>query len=87
MDRRRALTLAAALAASPLAALAQEGRRLAPTPECRGDEPTPPQTEGPFYTPSTPRKASFLVDAKGERLVLEGRVLDTRCRQIGRAHV
>jgi protocatechuate 3,4-dioxygenase beta subunit len=78
MDRRRALKFAAGLAAVPLA-LPARGTGLAPTPACPGEGATPSQTEGPFYTPRTPLKTSFLADADGERLTLQGYVLDTRC--------
>ena len=55
---------------------------LPPTPACDdGHATTPEQTEGPYYTPKTPRRTN-LVEAGigGERLLLAGRVLDTRCR-------
>jgi protocatechuate 3,4-dioxygenase beta subunit len=64
-----------------------ERARLTPTPACDdGDEPTRPQTEGPFYSPETPRRRSLLEDGlQGERLALAGVVVDTRCRPIPRA--
>ena len=64
-----------------------QGTRLTPTPACDdGDEPTPSQTEGPFYSPDTPRRRSLLEDGvEGERLVISGLVVDTRCRPISRA--
>ena len=64
-----------------------ERARLAPTPACDdGDEPTRPQTEGPFYSPDTPRRRSLLEDGlQGERLALTGVVVDSRCRPIPRA--
>ena len=58
--------------------------RLAPTPTCDdGDEPTASQTEGPFFTPDSPRRRS-LVEAgmAGTRLVLAGLVLTTDCRPV-----
>ena len=60
---------------------------LTPTPACDdGDAPTPAQTEGPFYTPDTPRRRSLLEDGvDGERLGLTGLVVDTRCRPIPQA--
>lgn len=60
---------------------------LAPTPACDdGDSTTPEQTEGPYYTPDTPRRRN-LVEAGmgGEPLLLAGRVLDTRCRPVAGA--
>ena len=64
-----------------------ERARLTPTPACDdGDEPTRPQTEGPFYSPDTPRRRSLLEDGlQGERLALTGGVVDSRCRPIPRA--
>ena len=64
-----------------------ERARLTPTPACDdGDEPTPSQTEGPFYSTDTPRRRSLLEDGlQGERLALTGVVVDTRCRPIPRA--
>ncbi len=68
-------------------ALAQGGSTsgLAPTPECAPGRSTPSQTEGPFYTPRTPLKVDFRKDASGEPIVLEGHVLDTRCRPLAGA--
>ena len=57
---------------------------LPPTPACDdGDSTTPEQTEGPYYTPDTPRRSDLVEDGVGgERLLLAGRVLDTRCRPV-----
>jgi hypothetical protein len=58
---------------------------LAPTPQCE-DDPTASQTEGPFFTPNTPEKTSFLADvSKGMPMVLTGSVLTTACQPVGRA--
>ena len=60
---------------------------LPPTPACDdGDSPTQEQTEGPYYTPDTPRRTN-LVEAGmgGERLLIAGSVLDTRCRPLAGA--
>jgi len=84
MDRRRALKIAAGLAAAPLSMPAR-GAGLPPTPSCPADGATPRQTEGPFYTPRTPLKSSFLADAEGEPLTLQGYVLDTGCRPLAGA--
>lgn len=58
---------------------------LAPTPTCESGAAvaTTAEIEGPYYTPTTPRRAS-LIDANtgGRRLHLRGRVVDTRCRPI-----
>lgn len=90
-NSRRRLILGAAVAlvagtatTTPRALLAQ-GTRLPPTPECTPGGSTPAQTEGPFYSPGTPQKSSFRSDARGDPIVLEGRVLNTRCVPIAGA--
>jgi protocatechuate 3,4-dioxygenase beta subunit len=65
-----------------------ESQGLAPTPACGDDddEPTLAQTEGPYYTPNTPERASFLEPGiTGTRLVVMGYVLTTDCRPVARA--
>jgi protocatechuate 3,4-dioxygenase beta subunit len=66
-------------------AVAQQA--LAPTPACGDDdEPTPAQTEGPYYTPNTPERASFLEpDLTGDHLAVGGYVLTTSCQPVARA--
>lgn len=78
------LMVLAAGTAAPVHAFAQ-GTRLAPTPECKPGRATPAQTEGPFYSPSTPLKANFRGDAQGAPIVLEGRVLSPDCRPLAGA--
>lgn len=80
-----ATTLGLALPAAWTAAGAQS---LPETPSC-GPEPVPTvsQTEGPFYTPRTPRKRSFRADARGEAITLIGFVTDQRCRPLANALV
>jgi protocatechuate 3,4-dioxygenase beta subunit len=59
---------------------------LPPTPACEDDEPTPPQTAGPFYTPHTPQRNSFLEPGVvGTRMTISGYVLDTACQPIAGA--
>jgi protocatechuate 3,4-dioxygenase beta subunit len=59
---------------------------LEPTPQCvDDDDETPAQTEGPFYTPDTPQRTSFLEDGPGTRMVLSGRVLTTNCTPLAGA--
>jgi protocatechuate 3,4-dioxygenase beta subunit len=75
-----ALVLGAALAR--LAPARAMPRTLAPTPAC-DDDPTPKQTEGPYWTAESPRKNDFTGDgAPGERMTLTGTVVDTACRPI-----
>ncbi len=62
---------------------------LPPTPACGDDdEPTIAQTEGPYFTPNSPERASLLeAGMAGARLVLAGHVLSTGCAPVARALV
>jgi len=76
----------AAVAVRSVAAVsAQSGAR--PTPAC--GEPgivTSPQTEGPYFKPSSPLRASLLEPGMpGTRIIVEGSVMTTECRPIPRA--
>lgn len=64
-----------------------QGAPLAPTPTCRDeDEPTPEQTEGPFFTPRSPRRRSLIEPGTtGTRLLLTGVVVTTGCKPLARA--
>ncbi|HKP24753.1 MAG TPA: intradiol ring-cleavage dioxygenase [Dongiaceae bacterium] len=57
------------------------------TSQCSdGDEPTPRQTEGPYFTPNSPERTNLLEDGMaGERIALAGFVLDRSCRPVDRA--
>jgi protocatechuate 3,4-dioxygenase beta subunit len=93
LTRRRLLELG--LAIPPLAAVAAGADLLAPdavlaaTPAIADDdEPTPAQTEGPYFAPNSPlRKSIVPVGAGGTRLTLSGRVLSTAGRPVARALV
>jgi protocatechuate 3,4-dioxygenase beta subunit len=73
--------------ASPSSASGDGSRTLPATPACDdGDEPTVEQTEGPYFTPDSPERASLLEPGmEGDRLVIAGRVLTTGCRPVRRA--
>ncbi len=61
---------------------------LLPTPTCGDDddEPTIAQTEGPYYTPNSPERTSFIEeDTVGTRMILAGFVLTTRCQPVAEA--
>jgi hypothetical protein len=60
---------------------------LPPTPACDdGDDPTSPETEGPFFTPNSPQRTSLLeTGLAGTRLTLAGVVVGTSCRPLARA--
>lgn len=77
MNRSRTLAMAALLA---FAAGAQ-----AQSP-CGA--PTPRDGEGPFYKPGAPPRASLVEPgAKGERLLLSGRVLSRDCKPVAGAQL
>jgi protocatechuate 3,4-dioxygenase beta subunit len=61
--------------------------QLTPTPACDdGDDPTPEQTEGPYYTPDTPKRTNLVEPGiAGDRLVITGSVLATDCKPIASA--
>ena len=89
LTRRRLLALG--LAIPPLAALAGTdlfaGELLAATPAIvDDDDPTPAQTEGPYFTPNSPLRRSIVpAGAAGVRLTLTGRVLTTAGKPVARA--
>ncbi|MFI6642377.1 carbohydrate-binding protein [Streptomyces sp. NPDC050504] len=66
---------------------ANSGTELEPTPFCDdGDDPTPPQMEGPYFKPNSPKRTS-LVDAStpGTRLTVSGYVFGRSCQPIANA--
>lgn len=80
-------TAAPAATAQP-EATAPAAAVLQPTPACNDDddEPTLAQTEGPYYTPNTPERASLLEPGvTGTTLIVSGQVLSTGCQPIARA--
>jgi protocatechuate 3,4-dioxygenase beta subunit len=62
---------------------------LALTPSCKdGDDATLSQTEGPYWKPSSPERASLVEAGAGGRLLtLEGFVVSRVCRPVERALV
>ena len=73
--------------ATPAAAPAV-AQTLPPTPACADDDddPTPAQTEGPYYTPNTPERTSLLeAGISGTNLTVSGTVLTTNCQPVARA--
>ena len=68
----------------------QEGTPLSPTPQCGDDDddPTPAQTEGPFFTPRSPQRTSLLESGiKGTTLTVTGMVVTRGCRPVAGALV
>lgn len=86
--RRTGLAPTAAPTASPSAANSTPlAQALSPTPACGDDdEPTPAQTEGPFFTPNSPER-TLLREAgmAGTAFALAGQVLLTDCRPVAGA--
>ena len=61
---------------------------LNPTPACDDgdDDPTPSQTEGPYFTSNSPQRSSLLEPGlAGTLLTVAGRVLSTSCQPITQA--
>ena len=60
---------------------------LDPTPACEDpDDPTPAQTEGPYFKPESPERSSLLeAKIKGTKLIITGQVLNTNCRPVAKA--
>ena len=86
---RRGLLRSSAVAGIAAATPAWAQGDLAPTPECKdNDPPTLPETEGPFYKPRTPERFDLVEAARRGRLVeLSGYVLTRSCRPVERALV
>jgi protocatechuate 3,4-dioxygenase beta subunit len=82
-----ALAIAAVVVDIPKAGA--QGSRVAPTPACgEGGATTATQTEGPYFKPSSPLRASLLEPGlSGPRIVVEGLVLGTDCQPVPRALV
>lgn len=80
---------APATAAPQTEAPAAAAATLPPTPACDdGDEATITQTEGPYYTPSSPERVALVEpDMRGTRLVLTGQVVSTACAPLAGALV
>jgi protocatechuate 3,4-dioxygenase beta subunit len=71
------------LSASASPASGQAGN-LSPTPECADDDDvTPSQTEGPYFTPSSPERGSLLEPGiSGTRIAVGGQVLTVDCQPV-----
>jgi len=88
MHRSRRSVLAALAALPPVALLAPgwlqaQSLELPLTPACGDDKPTPSQTAGPFYKPSSPQKRDLRSEmSRGKPIDLVGFVVDTRCRPL-----
>ncbi len=71
---------------TPPAAVESMPVALAATPACGDDdddEPTPAQTEGPYFTPNSPARGSLLeAGLDGPRITVTGYVLTTACAPV-----
>ncbi len=77
---------------SPRASPRRSLRRLRPhrpgslelTPSCDdGDDPTPPQTEGPYFKPNSPQRTSLVTSGTpGTRLTVTGYVFGLACQPL-----
>jgi protocatechuate 3,4-dioxygenase beta subunit len=78
--------LAALVTARVPGARAQGSAR--PARACDAGRPTPPQTEGPYFKPGAPRRASLVEPGMaGTRIVVEGTVMTVECRPVPGARV
>ncbi|MEV0619007.1 carbohydrate-binding protein [Nonomuraea sp. NPDC050404] len=60
---------------------AASGGPLTPTPYCDdGDDPTPPQTEGPYFKPNSPQRA--VLPGTGTALTVSGYVFGLACQPL-----
>lgn len=86
---RRAVLGAGVFAAGSLLAIDDSVAQapLAPTPACHdGDEPTLPQTEGPYFKPSSPERIElFGQGMAGQPIELVGFVLTRACKPLAGA--
>lgn len=83
------LLLAGLFVAAPLHDAAGQPAPLPMASTCAAPaRPTPRQTEGPFYTPNSPRRHSLVSGRQaGERIMLTGYVLTRGCRPVAGAVV
>ncbi len=91
-SRREFLKAAAGLSALVATAAAStadaaQAEPLRPTPSCPGAAPpTARQTEGPYFKPDSPLRASLLEPGMaGTKIVVTGTVLSTSCQPVARA--
>jgi len=86
---RRHIIMTGACAGVLLSARDALAQDLAPTPACHdGDEPTLPETEGPFFKPKSPRRSDLREGGiAGRPVELSGVVLTRACRPVANALV
>jgi protocatechuate 3,4-dioxygenase beta subunit len=81
--RAALVAVPAALVGTPALARSRTGT-LEPTPMCDdGDDPTPPQMEGPYFKPNSPRRTNIVPPgAAGVRLAVSGYVFGLSCQPL-----
>jgi protocatechuate 3,4-dioxygenase beta subunit len=83
------LAVPAALVARPVLRWGPQGlgQFVQSTPACRDDEhPTPAETEGPYFRPHSPERASLIEPGvEGTKLVLSGTVAGVTCGFVAHA--
>lgn len=64
-----------------------EAKTLPPTATCDdGDDPTHPQTEGPYFKPGSPQRTNLVTPGTtGTRLTVTGFVYTTSCKPVANA--
>ncbi len=89
LPSRRGILASAAWTGIMLATTDGFAQHLAPTPACHdGDEPTLPETEGPFFKPRSPQRSDLREPGlPGRPVELSGRVVTRACRPVAGAIV
>jgi protocatechuate 3,4-dioxygenase beta subunit len=83
-----AVEATAAVEEAPVADTPVAAEDAAPVAITCSGQPTPAQTEGPYYTANPPQKSTLIEEGMGgERVLLTGYVLDTNCQPIPNAVV
>ncbi|TMQ90881.1 dioxygenase [Actinomadura soli] len=72
---------------SATASAGTQPRRLPLTPKCTDgdDDPTPAQTEGPYFTPGSPERSDIRAGKQGTLLTVTGIVYSQDCKPVNRA--
>lgn len=88
-SRRKFLAFLSPLPLLGLWALLPKNRSatLLPTPPCDDhDDPTPSQTEGPYFKPESPERNNLIeAGISGTKLILTGQVVTTNCQPVAKA--
>ncbi|RFS84282.1 dioxygenase [Actinomadura spongiicola] len=82
-----AVPTAVSVATSAQADTRTPPRKLELTPKCTDgdDDPTPPQTEGPYFSPGSPERKDIRSGKPGTLLTVSGIVYSLDCKPVARA--